>query len=61
MSDFEDDMDVDVPTKSTDKAIQFSADGGTGKQKRIVADLPVEVGDTLPWYAYSLPCCMNNY
>lgn len=46
MSDFEDEMDVDVPSKS----IQFSADGAAGKQKRVVADLPVEVGDSLPWY-----------
>lgn len=46
MSDFEDEMDVDVPSKS----IQFSADGAAGKQKRVVADLPIEVGDNLPWY-----------
>lgn len=46
MSDIEDEMDVDVPSKS----IQFSADGTAGKQKRVVADLPVEVGDSLPWY-----------
>jgi hypothetical protein len=49
MSDYEDDMDVDVgPSK--DKSIQFSADGSAGKQKRIVADLPVEAEDNLPWY-----------
>lgn len=46
MSDFEDEMDVDVPSKS----IQFSTDGNAGKQKRVVADLPIEVGDNLPWY-----------
>lgn len=45
MSDIEDDMDVDVP----DKSISFSADGAAGKQKRIVADLPVDIGDSLPW------------
>ena len=45
MSDFEDEMDVDVPSKD----IHFSADGHAGKQKRVVADLPVEIGDTLPW------------
>lgn len=50
MSDFEDDMDVDGPSAANDKSIQFSADGAAGKQKRIVADLPVEVGDNLPWY-----------
>lgn len=48
MSDYEDDMDVDeAPTKSKD--IQFSADGNAGKQKRIVADLPIEAEDNLPW------------
>lgn len=47
MSDIEDDMDVDVPSKD----VTFSADAQAGKQKRIVADLPVEVGDSLPWYS----------
>jgi replication factor C subunit 3/5 len=51
MSDYEDDMDVDIaPVKN--KEIQFSADGNAGKQKRIVADLPVEAEDNLPWWAY---------
>ncbi|KAK5058808.1 hypothetical protein LTR84_011072 [Exophiala bonariae] len=48
MSDYEDEMDVDViPSKDT--SIQFSSDNTTGKQKRIVADLPVEAEDNLPW------------
>ena len=51
MSDFEDDMDVDVPAKSSE--IQFSAAGDAGKQKRVVADLPVELSDSLPWYSTS--------
>lgn len=38
-------MDVDVPSKD---AIQFSASDTKGK--RIVADLPVEAQDNLPWY-----------
>lgn len=45
MSDIEDEMDVDIPNRS----IQFSADAGAGKQKRVVADLPIEAGDSLPW------------
>ena len=50
MSDYDDDMDVDeAPSK--EKSIQFSGDGNAGKQKRIVADLPVEAEDNLPWYA----------
>lgn len=49
MSDYEDDMDVDVPAPK-DKSIQFSSDNLAGKQKRIVADLPVEAEDNLPWY-----------
>ena len=45
MSDIEDEMDVDVPSKS----VPFTADGNAGKQKRVVADLPVDIGDSLPW------------
>ena len=52
MSDYEDDMDVD-DVRTKDKSIQFSGDGNAGKQKRIVADLPVEAEDNLPWYAAS--------
>lgn len=50
MSDYEDDMDVDVdglPSKST---LQFSSDNTGSKGKRIVADLPVEAEDNLPWH-----------
>ncbi|RDK38414.1 P-loop containing nucleoside triphosphate hydrolase protein [Aspergillus phoenicis ATCC 13157] len=46
MSDYEDSMDVDVPSKS---AIQFSSDNTSGKAKRVAADLPVEAQDNLPW------------
>ena len=57
MSDFEDDMDVDGPPPN--HAIQFSSDNTTAKGKRIVADLPVEAEDNLPWYplyqAWSVP------
>lgn len=47
MSDYEDEMDVDVnPSKD---AIQFSSDKSSGKSKRLTADLPVEAEDNLPW------------
>ncbi|KAL2004593.1 hypothetical protein VTN00DRAFT_3329 [Thermoascus crustaceus] len=46
MSDYEDDMDVDVPSKD---AIQFSSSDANAKGKRTVADLPVEAQDNLPW------------
>ncbi|RJE27456.1 replication factor c [Aspergillus sclerotialis] len=47
MSDFEDEMDIDVqPSKD---AIQFSSDKSSGKTKRLTADLPVEAEDNLPW------------
>ena len=51
MSDFEDDMDVDGPLP--DRSIKFSSDNTAAKGKRIVADLPVEAEDNLPWYAVS--------
>jgi replication factor C subunit 3/5 len=49
MSDFEDEMDVDGPLPN--HSIQFSSDNTTTRGKRIVADLPVEAEDNLPWYA----------
>ncbi|KAJ9616997.1 Subunit of heteropentameric Replication factor C (RF-C) [Cladophialophora chaetospira] len=59
MSDYEDDMDVDVaPPKSKD--IQFSADGNAGKQKRIVADLPIEAEDNLPWVEKYRPNTLDD-
>jgi replication factor C subunit 3/5 len=51
MSDFEDDMDVDAPPPY--HSIKFSSDNTTAKGKRIVADLPVEAEDNLPWYVAS--------
>lgn len=47
MSDHEDYMDVDDPL--TKDSIQFSAENTAVKGKRIVADLPIEAGDNLPW------------
>lgn len=46
MSDFEDEMDVDVPAASS--AVKFG--GETSKGKRSAANLPVEAEDSLPWY-----------
>lgn len=46
MSDYEDEMDVDVPVPSKDVA--FSSDN-TAKGKRSAANLPVEAEDSLPW------------
>ncbi|OJJ80294.1 replication factor C subunit 3 [Aspergillus glaucus CBS 516.65] len=44
MSDYEDNMDVDVS-----KDVQFSSSDANGKAKRTAADLPVEAQDNLPW------------
>ncbi|PGH21321.1 hypothetical protein AJ80_03372 [Polytolypa hystricis UAMH7299] len=56
MSDFEDEMDVDGPSKH---AIQFSADAGA-KGKRVVADLPVEAEDNLPWVEKYRPNTLDD-
>lgn len=48
-------MDVDVPSKD---AIQFSADNLNPKGK-VVADLPVEAEDNLPWYGCNDTYCLN--
>ena len=47
MSDFEDDMDVDVPAAKG--SIIFSSDNTNSKGKRCAANLPVEAEDSLPW------------
>ena len=47
MSDYEDEMDVDVPR--TKHSIEFNSDDTNAKGKRTVADLPVEAQDNLPW------------
>lgn len=49
MSDFEDAMDVDAPSKE----VQFGSDNASGK-KRMAADLPVAAQDNLPWYVLAL-------
>jgi replication factor C subunit 3/5 len=45
MSDYEDEMDVDAPSKD----VQFSSESASGK-KRTAADLPIQAQDNLPWY-----------
>ena len=47
MSDYEGDMDVDVPKE--DIAVQFSSSNTGNKGKRSAANLPVEIEDNLPW------------
>ncbi|KAE8354576.1 activator 1 subunit 3 [Aspergillus coremiiformis] len=57
MSDYEDEMDVDAPSKST---IQFNSDNTSGKAKRIVSDLPVEAQDNLPWVEKYRPNTLDD-
>ncbi|KAK3396865.1 P-loop containing nucleoside triphosphate hydrolase protein [Sordaria brevicollis] len=45
MSDYEDEMDIDVPAS---KDVMFAATN-TAKGKRSAANLPVEAEDSLPW------------
>jgi hypothetical protein len=49
MSDYEDEMDIDVPPACND--ILFNSDNTNSKGKRSAANLPVEAEDSLPWYA----------
>lgn len=46
MSEYGDEMDVDVPAPAND--ITFSSDNAA-KGKRSAANLPVEAEDSLPW------------
>ncbi|KAK3304859.1 P-loop containing nucleoside triphosphate hydrolase protein [Chaetomium strumarium] len=56
MSDFEDDMDIDVPPS---KDITFSSDK-TAKGKRSAANLPVEAEDSLPWVEKYRPVSLSD-
>jgi replication factor C subunit 3/5 len=49
MSDYEDDMDVDVP--AVHDPVVFSSDNSKGK--RSAANLPAEAEDSLPWYEHA--------
>ncbi|KAJ5466576.1 Replication factor C subunit 3 [Penicillium diatomitis] len=55
MSDYEDEMDVDAPTKD----VQFSSENASGK-KRTVADLPVQAQDNLPWVEKYRPSTLDD-
>ena len=57
MSDYEDEMEVDGPPP---KDIQFSSDNTAGKGKRIIADLPIEAGDNLPWVEKYRPNTLSD-
>ncbi|PYH81494.1 activator 1 subunit 3 [Aspergillus uvarum CBS 121591] len=57
MSDYEDDMDVDAPSKT---AIQFSSDNTNSKSKRPAADLPIEAQDNLPWVEKYRPNTLDD-
>ncbi|KAM0348086.1 hypothetical protein ACHAPU_004589 [Fusarium lateritium] len=56
MSDFGDEMDVDVPAPSTD--VTFSS--GANKGKRSAANLPVEAEDSLPWVEKYRPNTLDD-
>ncbi|KAJ5831741.1 hypothetical protein N7474_000052 [Penicillium riverlandense] len=54
MSDYDDEMDVDAPSKD----VQFSSESA-GK-KRTAADLPVEAQDNLPWVEKYRPNTLDD-
>ncbi|OQE23934.1 hypothetical protein PENSTE_c008G01513 [Penicillium steckii] len=56
MSDIEDGMDVDVPSKE----IQFSSSDNANGKKRTAADLPVEAQDNLPWVEKYRPNSLDD-
>ncbi|GIJ85184.1 hypothetical protein Asppvi_004040 [Aspergillus pseudoviridinutans] len=58
MSDYEDEMDVDVPAPKS--AIQFSSDNAGKRAKRPAADLPVEAQDNLPWVEKYRPNTLDD-
>ncbi|RAL11145.1 replication factor C subunit 3 [Aspergillus homomorphus CBS 101889] len=57
MSDYEDEMEVDAPSKN---AIQFSSDNTSAKSKRPAADLPIEAQDNLPWVEKYRPNTLDD-
>ncbi|KAK0718986.1 P-loop containing nucleoside triphosphate hydrolase protein [Apiosordaria backusii] len=56
MSDFEDEMDIDVPVS---KDVTFSSNN-TAKGKRSAANLPVEAEDSLPWVEKYRPVSLDD-
>ncbi|OOQ88950.1 Replication factor C subunit 3 [Penicillium brasilianum] len=55
MSDYEDEMDVDAPSKD----VQFSSENASGK-KRTAADLPIQALDNLPWVEKYRPNTLDD-
>ncbi|KAK4131620.1 P-loop containing nucleoside triphosphate hydrolase protein [Trichocladium antarcticum] len=55
MSDLEDEMDIDVPSKG----ITFTSNN-TAKGKRSAANLPVEAEDSLPWVEKYRPVSLDD-
>ncbi|KAJ5688825.1 hypothetical protein N7462_003217 [Penicillium macrosclerotiorum] len=55
MSDYEDEMEVDAPSKD----VQFSSDNASGK-RRTAADLPVAAQDNLPWVEKYRPNSLDD-
>ncbi|RMD43331.1 hypothetical protein DV735_g1814, partial [Chaetothyriales sp. CBS 134920] len=58
MSDVDDEMDVDSPSAAA--AAVFSSNNTNAKGKRIVADLPIEAGDNLPWVEKYRPSTLDD-
>ncbi|KAK4656398.1 Subunit of heteropentameric Replication factor C (RF-C) [Podospora pseudocomata] len=56
MSDFEDEMDIDVPVS---KDVTFSS-SNAAKGKRSAANLPVEAEDSLPWVEKYRPVSLDD-
>ncbi|KAL9621457.1 MAG: hypothetical protein Q9160_004100 [Pyrenula sp. 1 TL-2023] len=60
MSDYEDEMDVDIDGPPSKSALQFSSDNTGTKGKRVAADLPVEAEDNLPWVEKYRPSTLDD-
>ncbi|KAL8779239.1 MAG: hypothetical protein Q9213_007046, partial [Squamulea squamosa] len=58
MSDFDDEMDVDVPPEK--ESITFNSNNTNAKGKRSAANLPVEAEDSLPWVEKYRPDTLDD-
>ncbi|RMZ79653.1 hypothetical protein DV738_g3134, partial [Chaetothyriales sp. CBS 135597] len=59
MSDVDDEMDIDSPSTAA-ATVVFSSNNTNAKGKRIVADLPIEAGDNLPWVEKYRPSTLDD-
>ncbi|RMZ84063.1 hypothetical protein DV737_g1278, partial [Chaetothyriales sp. CBS 132003] len=59
MSDVDDDMDLDGPAAASNDIV-FSSNNTNAKGKRIVADLPIEASDNLPWVEKYRPSTLDD-